>query len=73
MIELDGKEVKVGDRLFCLINGWGVVPTPDEHCHYPIEVVFTDGGREKYTDTGFNSELIYRTLFWEEPEYTNQV
>lgn len=69
MIKLDGKEVKVGSKLFCLINGWGVVVDLDYEDTYPIEVSFP-GSVEYYTEKGAFDVGLERSLFWEEPKDT---
>jgi hypothetical protein len=70
MIALDGKEVKVGDRLWSFVYGWGTVSSYDSlHADLLIRVVF-DGYKNSgyfYNLSGvFNGASQERTLFWDE-------
>ena len=64
--------IKVGDRVWSMVYGWGIVNAVDqEDLQYPFRVVFT-GGQEKWF-TGCGREIINHlnpTLFWDEVKIT---
>ena len=61
-------DAKVGDRVWSITNGWGVVKdrrTP--YYHYPLNVKFEDGSCRLYTLWGrLHIEDQNPTLFWDE-------
>lgn len=62
--------VKVGDRVWSLIYGWGVVTCIESlPCllSYPIKVTFDNGVVSRYTKSGYHStHQLYPELFWNE-------
>ena len=62
MITLDGREVKVGDRLWSILDGWITITVISDHPCYPIE-----SAENNYTSDGklYNSNRG-RVLFWDE-------
>jgi len=66
-IKLDGKEVKVGDRLFSLNHGWGRVSSTSYSRVYPILFVPDFGAPVACTLEGkINKVHTKRALFWDE-------
>lgn len=63
------ENARVGDRVWCSINGWGIVSLIDKGSNYPIEVYFDNGQDDSYTFCG-NAFVhsVWRTLFWDEVE-----
>lgn len=67
---------KVGDRVWCMMRGWGEVREVREGGYervggstnsYPIDVSFPSGECETYTLGGlYNDDDITQTLFWDE-------
>lgn len=58
---------KVGDRVWCMVAGWGEVQSIDSSKDYPIAVRFNDDDIQTYTVGGFFAESdIRQTLFWDE-------
>ena len=61
--------IKVGDKVYSMAYGWGVV------CHlwarglYPLEIKFTSG-KGAYTLDGEQYLGELQTLFWDKPEFT---
>lgn len=66
---------KVGDRVWCMMRGWGEVREVREGGYervggstnsYPIDVSFPSGECETYTLGGlYNDDDITQTLFWD--------
>lgn len=65
MIKLDGVEVKVGDRLWSFVYGWGIVVGIDYNDLNPIRVEFPRA-IITYREEGGSSLALPRTLFWDE-------
>lgn len=60
-------EFKIGDVVYCIIHGKGVVEsTTDKNGDYPILVMFDEGIRKTYTRNGEYCGWFNRTLFFEE-------
>ena len=61
--------IKVGDKVYSMAYGWGVV------CHlwarglYPLGIKFTSG-KDTYTLDGEQYLGELQTLFWDKPEFT---
>jgi len=65
------KNAKVGDKVWCVLNGWGVIVAIEEHAVYQIEVSFDDNTTpcEEYTLEGFMLDAHNSpSLFWNEFE-----
>ena len=59
---------KVGQEVWCLLNGKGKVTSIDPHCFYEIGVTFTTGEKIFYTPKGFlDIDNKYRSLYFSEP------
>lgn len=73
-ITLDAYEVNIGSRLYCLIYGWGKVTNINDNniTAYPIsiEIEGKPGFIATYTESGRNSLVANRTLFWDKIEIT---
>ena len=59
-------EFKVGDEVYCLIYGKGVVENIEEGETYLVLVEFNNGNEEEYTEDGKLLEDGNRTLFFKE-------
>lgn len=67
-------EFKIGDVVYCMIHGKGVIESTDENVvstdesggDYPIVVMFDKVGRKSYTRNGEYCGWFNRTLFFEE-------
>lgn len=61
-------DAKVGDRVWSLTNGWGVIKERrSPHYHYPLTVEFDNGEYETYTLWGLSKiDDMNPTLFWDE-------
>jgi hypothetical protein len=60
---------KEGDRVYCLIYGWGTICDLFDEVHpYPIDVKFDRRSRSSYTDDGRLFEYSIKTLSF--TEYT---
>lgn len=58
---------KVGDRVWCILSGWGEVRGIDSSKAYPIAVYFTSDEFKTYTVDGlYDDEDLNQTLFWKE-------
>lgn len=59
---------KVGDRVWSLTEGWGVIKNRyAPHTQYPLDVGFEGGHRRRYTLWGLlNFNDLNPTLFWDE-------
>ena len=58
---------KVGDRVWCMVAGWGEVQAIDSSRDYPIAVCFKGDDIQTYTVGGFfAADDIRQTLFWDE-------
>ena len=68
MIMLDGREVKIGDKLYCLIYGWGVVVWDTYNGQYIS--VRNNIGTFCYTPVGEYLHGGNRTLYWNEVSIT---
>lgn len=61
---------KIGDRVWCIEEGWGVVDGIDEHTEYPLRVSFPNEGYKMYTLGGiYGDDYKVQTLFWGEVEF----
>lgn len=75
MIKLHGEEVKIGDRVWDIVNGWGTVTELDENnSDYPICVKWECsrwvGRYEWFTKDGKPYvDMENPTLFWQPLEY----
>ena len=76
MPTINGREVKVGDRLYSyLFASWGEVIKKngivDMDIRYPIRVLFPSIGEETYTSDGrFRLDYRSQDLFWNEVSIT---
>ena len=63
---------KVGDRVWCLRSGWGIVTTVDrEDSRYQLYVVFEDGQADWFTNCGREmTHDLNPILFWDEVKIT---
>ena len=68
-IELDGREVKVGDRLYSLLHGWVTVELIRDVSHiYRLFLKIDTGSTVSFTAEGlFNIGHVTRTLYWDVP------
>ena len=58
---------KVGDKVYTISKGWGVVDEIDNSEMYSITVIFDDHTRNTYTKEGKEyEEDINPNLFWDE-------
>ena len=58
---------KVGDRVWCILSGWGEVRGIDSSKAYPIAVYFTRDEFKTYTVNGLYLDGdLNQTLFWDE-------
>lgn len=58
---------KIGDRVWCMRNGWGEILGASGLDDYPIAVRFKGDGFKTYTLGGFYSEdEVTQSLFWDE-------
>ena len=56
---------KVGDKVWCIMSGWGEVRGTDAPTDYPIAVYFTSGEFKTYTVDGrYTKDDLNQTLFW---------
>lgn len=63
------EDAKVGDRVYCLMYGWGAIYTIDCTLTYPVMVKFDNGRKEQFStygefDVDSNNEQV---LFWDVP------
>jgi hypothetical protein len=68
MVTLHGKEIKKGDRVWGLREGWVEVDYIDDTLSYPIDTAigtYTIDGKVSYSDK-------FPTLFWDELEITKK-
>ena len=63
-MKLDGKEIKVGDKLFVIGKGYRVVGVLDRECHLQN----ADGSFNYFSETQNNYTPGYRILYLEKPE-----
>ena len=67
MATLHGKEVEVGDKVWSVTRGWGLVTKIVKGSLYPFVVLYDDDHRDTYTESGKISQShTHPTLFWEE-------
>ena len=59
-------EFKIGDVVYCILHGKGVVESTDEDGDYPIAVMFNEKNRKTYTKNGEYYKQCNRTLFFVE-------
>lgn len=60
------REAKVGDRVWSLLNGWGVIIDIAPECAYPLRVKFKDDS-QYFNLEGKTWDIHYSpTLFWDE-------
>jgi hypothetical protein len=65
--EIMNKEIfKVGDSVYCIICGWGVVSTIDKSGDFPVRVDFKDESNIGYTTDGRYYANAKRTLSFTE-------
>lgn len=58
---------EAGDRVWCMVAGWGEVQAIDSSRDYPIAVCFKGDDIQTYTVGGFFAkDDIRQTLFWDE-------
>ena len=63
------KDAKVGDRVYCLKNGWGSIISSGAGRIHPLYVEFDGGDCDNYTLNGEqNIEDRRPTLYWGEPQ-----
>jgi hypothetical protein len=69
-MNLDGREIELGDKLYCLANGWGVVTYLDNGpvIDYPLTIMFDYNGDQSYTVDGRLDFNLPRCLYWDKPE-----
>ena len=70
-VYLDGIKINVGDKLYCLNNGWGEVE--QTYDNKTFLVIFNEGDyyKEKksvYTENGCEPGVARRRLYWNIPE-----
>lgn len=68
MAYFDG--IKVGDRVYEMQYGWGIVIQVDRDSFLGIEVEFEDGRSGWLTFDGKFDEETNQVLFWSKPEFT---
>lgn len=61
-------EFKVGDTVWCVLNGKGEVVSVRKNDNYPVEVEFENTGNNYYTEDGRYCDEYPRTLFFSEPK-----
>lgn len=68
--EVKPDEFKVGDIVWCVIHGKGVVHAATTSCFstYPIIVAFENESKKFYSSDGKLDKLYNRTLFFSEPK-----
>lgn len=60
---------ELGDKVFCIVNGWGFIERIREEGLYVIEVRFEDG-KECYTKDGkVNKQSSHPTIYFEEIKF----
>lgn len=65
----DFRTVKVGDRVYSYLHGWGTVHTVSQHRTYPVNVRFGDVGTVSFTTSGYyETDNKNPMLFWGLPE-----
>lgn len=58
---------QIGDRVWSMKDGWGVIRDTNRSARYPIFVYFLSGDIEAFTLGGFYDEdNVTQTLFWDE-------
>lgn len=58
---------KVGDKVWCMMSGWGEIRGIDSSKDYPIAVYFAGDDFKTYTVDGlYEADNLNRTLFWDE-------
>ena len=63
------ENAKVGDKVWCMVSGWGVVGSISEsNPHHHLVVVF-DNGVSDYTKRGAYDINCKQTLFWDEIKF----
>lgn len=61
------ENAQIGDKVWCMAEGWGVVDDIDEYAHFPLHVSFPNDGYEMYTLDGiYDNNHKVQTLFWDE-------
>lgn len=61
------ENAKIGDKVWCMAEGWGVVDDIVEYCDFPLRVSFPNDGYEMYTLDGiYDNNHKVQTLFWDE-------
>lgn len=59
------EKAKVGDKVWCIMSGWGEVRGTDAPTDYPIAVYFASGEFKTYTVDGrYTKDDLNPTLFW---------
>lgn len=67
------ENLKVGDKVFSVRKGWGVVNNRDEMEVYPIGVEYSDEEEQEYTKDGrLYSDDLFPELYLDNP-YENQL
>lgn len=57
----------IGDEVWCVSLGWGVITNVYHHTYYPIKVEFGPGRLRTFTVEGLHySDDLHPTLFWNE-------
>jgi len=55
---------KIGDLVYCLMYGYGVVTSTDNGYQYPLEVKFATAECQSYTSDGkYKFDALHQTLF----------
>jgi hypothetical protein len=66
-IIFEGREVKVGDRMWSVVSGWGVVSDLNSEKEHKIKLKHDDDLHSTYTAEGlYISDRGVRCLFWDE-------
>lgn len=69
-IKLDGYKVKIGDKVFDILKGWGKVSSITFHPQFPIAVDFEYSSECSYTLEGkYLLQDNQRRLYWDEPKF----
>ena len=66
--EVQKDEFRVGDEVWCLLYGKGVVTYCGHEGDYPVEVAFENADNAHYTLDGRYYKEANRTLFFSEPK-----
>lgn len=64
------ENIQIGDKVWCMAEGWGVVDDIEEYSDYPLRVSFPNGSYRMYTldglDSAYANDRKVQSLFWDE-------